>query len=300
MKKRFIHEHIRRKLSLVLILVLSVLMISCGQKETDVTAEESSSGQEIEKTAETAETQDAVTAEEEDLRDYECQEELDASTNVSGTEIPQEKALMDLLIRYWTYIGGETEFDASTEQSAENIMAAILETNLVSNPYPVLGYKGFTIDDSDLDPREWWDHGFSIAITTKETADWCATFIYNISQENLQAAIDALEEKHIAYPYKHVHEYEGEDMSWESYYSYFDSEMATNPPVIQINNVKQYGNMYYLSFGASADGKQPVDTFAVAEYKEFEDFIEEGHSQLEGQYFWSLHYFGWNKPSQLD
>ena len=45
MKKKCINDHIRRKLSLILILVLSVLMISCGQKETDVASEDNTSEQ---------------------------------------------------------------------------------------------------------------------------------------------------------------------------------------------------------------------------------------------------------------
>ena len=111
MKKKCINDHIRRKLSLILIIVLSLLMISCGQKETDVAAEESSSGQEIEKTAETAETQDAVTAEEENIWDYNCQNALDASKNLSGTIIPQEKSLLDLLVDYYAYTGDYSRVD---------------------------------------------------------------------------------------------------------------------------------------------------------------------------------------------
>ena len=298
MKKKCINDHIRRKLSLILILVLSVLMISCGQKETDVAAEESSSGQEIEKTAETAETQDEVTAEEEEnIWDYNCQNALDASKNTSGTEIPEEKGLMDLMINYLAYTGGETEFDASTEQSAEIILHAVISTNLInSSVYPVTGFIGFTEDESFLDPKGWWNSGYDYGAATKETADWCAEFIYNISEENLSEAIKELEKKHIAYPY----EWTNEGGSREYYYSAFDGKTLTTPPAVNLQQIMKDGDLYYLVFSAHVDGQDPVETYAIAEYKEFEDFIEGGHLQYKGESMWTLHYLGWNKPSQLN
>ena len=293
MKKKCINDHIRRKLSLILILVLSVLMISCGQKETDVAPEDNTSEQEIEKTAETAETQDAVTAEEEEnIWDYNCQNALDASKNLSGTIIPQEKSLLDLLVDYYAYTGGETEFDASSVQSAENILYAVISTNLInSSVYPVKGFKGGAADASITDPRGWWESGYDYIAAEKDLTDWCMGFIYNIDEEHLPDAISSLEEKHLAYV--------NEENSKKDYYSAFTGDALTTPAAVNLQQIKQYGDMYYLDLQTHVDGQEPVETYAIVEYKQFDNYGE-GHDQQEEQYFWSLHYFGWNKPSQLD
>ena len=73
----------------------------------------------------------------------------------------------------------------------------------------------------------------------------------------------------------------------------------TTPAAVNLQQIKQYGDLYYLDLQTHVDGQEPVETYAIVEYKQFDNYGE-GHDQQEEQYFWSLHYFGWNKPSQLN
>lgn len=250
---------------------------SASASEETVTAE--AADEETPDTTEedTADTTDEDTTDygDEELHDYICGDAVDASYNISGTDLPKEKFLFDFLIRYWLYTGGETEFDPSTIESAEEIMIHVGSDDMPNTGvYGIAGYIGGPAVLGP-DPRGWSSDGNWIA-TTKSTVDWLALNIFNISDQNREEALANLENEKLMY------------QDGDSYYGLYCRSGLGIPPEITVTNCAKDGRVYYLEFDVEVNDEQKDTIYAVTEIKE-----------VDGTWYWTLQYFGWDKPAQL-
>ena len=278
----------RRIVSLMLAMMMVLMVSACGaQPETEPEDETEVETVETEKPeteeAESAEKEAVPEAEPADLSEYEDGQEfvdvnfetyIGKSVNSSGTAIPKEKFLMDLLIRFWLYTDGYYEFDSRNPANPDNNIMIRLGSDDMANPdiYDLGDYQQYSEDN---DPRGW-SEGNGIIITDKASADWIAANIFNLSEESIEKAAGLAESQHEMYAEN------------GKYYGTFIRMGIGMVPSIDITECKADGNKYYLAFDFSNGDESAGTRYAVTEIK-----------NIDGIWYWTLHSFTQERIAEL-
>lgn len=190
------------------------------------------------------------------------------SSNSSETEIPDEAFLYDFLIRYELFSGAEYDAENPSESL---IMMSIASDSLINETVYEFGrIKTYT---EESDPRGWaWLGTF---ISDRETVDWLASNIFNLSEDGIAQAVNAAEEKKQLYA-------EGD--------KYYGVNMRTGVglmPAVVVKECIKDGDVYWLGLEYDYDGKKDI-RYAKTEYK-----------MIDGVGYWTLHTFSENRPEEM-
>ena len=189
---------------------------------------------------------------------------VDESANSSGVDIPKEKFLYDLLIRYQAYTDGAA-FDANDPagDGKINIMFEIASDDLVNAVlYNVPDYQAYS---EEGDPRGLGSD-MGVIVSDRESSDWLAENIFNVSADGIAEAVAAAESENSMYA-------EG-----DKYYGLLVRTGMGMAPSVDIKECAQDGNVYDLTADFSVNGSYTATAHAKAEIK-----------NIDGTWYWTLH-----------